>query len=539
MSGIMEECPFPVNTRSLKARCGFWFFNGLCLFCLGFFLSIADGINMADASWFLQVTQRVTSGDVLYRDVFFGSTPLSVYLTALFTTIFGTEILVVKGVMVLCNVLTILLSCRLVQQLGAVRCFPFIMVMALIVYAPPECAVYQPLANLFLMGCFYAALLWRESVNAVNKTGNDKSTGALAAAGLAAGLCFASKQNIGIYALAALLLMVAFNSGGILMKRKRKLVDILIVLSSFLLASVLVFFPVWSSGGTEKLIDYGFINKGTYIRLGGISYLDGLNQLVVLLGNIGSLDNLKKIYLLAPFLLPFLTFGALLADWLRSGTDKRNLTLTVILFVGAAFLGLYPRAGRTHLTYVIPELLIGLTYVWYRTKPHITTRWIRLIKAGLVVWFGIGLGFMLINPLVKISTGNYQLSTLPHFRGVLINTDKQKEIYSLAPSLTKEASNEQAFILSPHAGFYYLVSGLKNPTSFDYPLATAFGRNGESEVMAAISRREIHPVFLDSQWPSPALRPVVLETYVQEHMERSRDFGEFTLYRTIVESPGG
>jgi len=372
--------------------------------------------------------------------------------------------------------------------------------------------------------------LWRESGKAVNKTGNGRSTGALAAAGLAAGLCFASKQNIGIYALAALLLMVIFNTGGIPLKRKGKIVDFLIVLSGFLLVSVLVFLPVLFSGGTEKLIDYGFINKGTYIRLGGMSYLDGLNQIVVLLGNVGSLDNLKKIYLLAPFLLPFLTFGALLAAWVRPGPDKRNLTITVLLFVGAAFLGVFPRADRTHLTYVIPELLIGLTYVWYRTKPHITTRRIRLIKAGLVLWFGIGLGFMFINPLVKVSTGDYQLSTLPHFRGVLINTDKQKEINSFAKSLTEEALNERAFILSPHAGFYYLVSGLKNPTSFDYPLATAFGRNGEAEVMAAISQREIHTVFLDSQWFSPTLRPVVLERYVREHMERRRDFGGFTLY---------
>ncbi len=154
MSGIKEECPCPANTCSFIVRYGFWFFSGLCLFFLGFFISIADGINMADASWFLQVAHRVTSGDVLYRDVFFGATPLSVYLTALFTTIFGTEILVVKGVMVLCFVLTVLLSCRIVQLLGVTQGFPFIMVMALIVYAPPECAVYQPLANLFFMGCF-------------------------------------------------------------------------------------------------------------------------------------------------------------------------------------------------------------------------------------------------------------------------------------------------------------------------------------------------------------------------------------------------
>ncbi len=138
---------------------------------------------------------------------------------------------------------------------------------------------------------------------------------------------------------------------------------------------MLVFLPVWVSGGAEKLLDYGFINKGTYIRLGSISYLDGIKQLAAPLGNMWSLSNLKKIYRLAPFLLPFLTFGALLAAWLRTGTDKRSLTITVFLFVGVAFLGVFPRASIIHLSYVIPELLIGLAYVWRLTKPYLTTQW--------------------------------------------------------------------------------------------------------------------------------------------------------------------
>jgi len=536
VSGIKEECPLQVKTNPVQVRLSFWIFSGLSLFALCFCLSITEGFNMADASWFLQVAHRVTSGEVLYRDVFFGATPLSIYLTAIFTALFGTEILVVKGITALCLVLTVLLSCRIVQALGFNQGFPYLLVLALIVYAPPEVAVYQPLANLFFLICFYATLVWTKSGKAVNRAVKGKSTGALAAAGLAAGLCFASKQNIGIYALGALLLTLTFNSSSIRSKRQSKPADIIIVLSAFFLVSALVFLPVWFSGGTEKLLDYGFFNKGTYIRLGRISYLDGLNQLADLLRNIGSLDNLKKIYLLAPFLLPLLTFGALLAAWLHPGNDKRNLTTTVFLFVGAAFLGIFPRASRTHLTFVIPELLIGLTYAWLLAKPYLTTRWIRLIQAGPVLWFGTGLAFMLINPLVKVSTADYQISNLPHFRGVLINSDKLKEIHSFAQSFTEEvALNERAFILSPYAGFYYLVSGLKNPTSFDYPLATAFGRSGESEVIAAISRREIDTVFLGPQLNYPSLHPVLLARYIQGHMERDRDLGGFTIYRLAAE----
>ena len=39
-----------------------------------------SGVNTRDEAWFLQVVARVADGDVLYGDVFFGSTPLSVWL---------------------------------------------------------------------------------------------------------------------------------------------------------------------------------------------------------------------------------------------------------------------------------------------------------------------------------------------------------------------------------------------------------------------------------------------------------------------------
>ena len=38
-----------------------------------------SGVNTRDEAWFLQVVSRVSDGDVLYRDFFFGSTPLSVW----------------------------------------------------------------------------------------------------------------------------------------------------------------------------------------------------------------------------------------------------------------------------------------------------------------------------------------------------------------------------------------------------------------------------------------------------------------------------
>ncbi|MBI4758740.1 MAG: hypothetical protein HY783_07040 [Chloroflexi bacterium] len=91
-------------------------------------------------------------------------------------------------------------------------------------------------------------------------------------------------------------------------------------------------------------------------------------------------------------------------------------------------------------------------------------------------------------------------------------------------------NGEQLFILSPSAGLYYLVTGLKNPTPFDYPLVTAFGQSGQAEVIAAIKQQRIRSVCL-TPLGSDHLKPALLESYVQDNMERSHDIGFCTLYR--------
>ena len=65
----------------------------------------------------------------------------------------------------------------------------------------------------------------------------------------------------------------------------------------------------------------------------------------------------------------------------------------------------------------------------------------------------------------------------------------------------------RTFLLVPDAGLYYLITGMRNPTPYDYPYVTAFGRNGEAQTAAAIRRGEITKVLIDvvdrrlAAWP--------------------------------------
>jgi hypothetical protein len=134
---------------------------------LGYFYTLVHGFNMADESWFLQVVHRVLEGQVLYRDINFGATPLSVYFSEGFLRIFSLEAAALKGFVTLCFGGTLFFSCRILRQLKLSGRFPFFFALALALYAPPPSAApYQILANFFYLACFSSLIAWRDGKRA-------------------------------------------------------------------------------------------------------------------------------------------------------------------------------------------------------------------------------------------------------------------------------------------------------------------------------------------------------------------------------------
>jgi hypothetical protein len=86
--------------------------------------------------------------------------------------------------------------------------------------------------------------------------------------------------------------------------------------------------------------------------------------------------------------------------------------------------------------------------------------------------------------------------------------------------------------MSRYAGFYYLITGLKNPTPFDFTYSTAFGRKGQQQVVASLAQRRILFLCIDTEEDRGGpLFPQLIRTYVDQSMDRYRDLGICVLYR--------
>jgi hypothetical protein len=503
------------------------------IFLTSLLLALAARANAGDESWFLQVAYRMATGAVLYRDVFFGATPLSAYLAAAGVWLFGAEVWVLRVVGAVVLALTILLLCHVGRRFGMRRRSRLLVASLALAYPTVPASLYTPLAYLFLLACFAVTVMWADVVNSERGQSSRPvpPTLLLAVAGATAGLCFGAKQNIGLFALGALGLTVITSGGGSAALFRRGVV----ALTGYCLAVAAVLVPVLASGGVTGLWDYGFANKSTYIQVRNIAYFVGLDRFERIAAGQEALDAFKAAYSTAPLLLPpLVTLAMVFARWrTQPGSDARRVAL--YSFVAAAVAGMWPHP-HIHQWYAIPFLLLGGHHAWRALDLKGIASWAALLQVAGLLWAGVGVGTRIAGAPARWITGRYEVSTLPHFHGVLVDPRFASQARTNAIALRDLTAGESAFLLIPEAPFYYLVADLRNVTPVDYPYLTAFGRSGMADVAEAIAIGRIGVVcsgFQETGQSTESLRPLWLEAYVANTMEKSGSIkGLCTLFRS-------
>lgn len=488
-----------------------------------------------DEAWFLQVTRRMLSGETLYRDIFFGVTPLSAYLTAALAGVFGVELAVVKGVMAAAFAANTLLACRIARQLGLPDRVLALVILAQVAYVPSWIpgagSPYTPLAYVLFLASFSCFLSWRERAVAGAggpEAGARLATWSLAAAGCLGGLAFAVKQTMGIYVLAGLGLAVLANYRQARMKPPDLLRHWVVVTLAWAAPTIVLLMPVWTSGGAARFLDYAFLNKGAYLQYGQISYADALSAWWRQLLPPWSLTQLMIVYQQLQLLLPFPAFAGLCVVLARG--PGRALPMTVLVLTAAGFADVFPRVSTAHTSCTIALLVVAAAWAWRQLGLSLPGRAYWPAAAGIVLWLLGGLLFLAGYPLWSLTLGGYQISDLPHLRGAALPAPILAALRSDSAGLRANAGADSLFIVNPGAATYYLISGLHNSTPFDYPLVTAFGLTGEADVVRALKDGRLPLVCLtvpDANY----LRPVVLETYILENMEAVGQAGPCVLFR--------
>ncbi|MBN1148579.1 MAG: hypothetical protein JXA78_15070 [Anaerolineales bacterium] len=505
----------------------------LALFAIGICAAVTGGLVQTDDAWFLQVVHRLMNGDSLYRDVYYGITPLSMYASAALASLLGAEIIVLKVVMSLCFSITSLLTYYLARRLGLGRPISFLIVLYLLAYLPVELRYgvpYTPMASMFFLATFFALLLWRDSLLA--PTGNERLKPAWPLLGIAAasaGLSFASKQNIGLFSLAALMAAILVIHLETRRGNQALIWSLITALGVFLLSVSLALLPVMLSDSWERFLEYAFLGQSSYLEVGRMPYTGELRQMYTISTSLASPHDLYELYLQIQYLVPLFTIGALFYKLVTDDTRHRPLTIVVVIFALAATAELYPNAARSHILNALPVLIVGAVFAAQNSPLVSSERFALTLRAALGVWAALGISALAILPIRGLASGYSVFSNLPHFRAILLEKSFIEKTHSEADKLVQAAESKPIYLFMQKAGYYYLVAGLENPTPYDLPLAPALGLNGESEIIAAIENQAIQYVCMQSLGNHPR-KPQKLEDYVTGHMFKVRKLSLCTLY---------
>ncbi len=488
---------------------------GAVVFLLALARSLADGFGLVDESWFLQVVARFRAGDVLYRDVFLGVTPLSLYATSAVASVLGIEILAVKVVTNACFAVTTALSWQLSRRAGLSRGASWAIMAALFVWGRPYGnPPYTPMAMMLFLAAVSASLSATDA--GPGRTGGRYTWGM---AGALAGLSFAAKQNVGLLALLAAAGAAAVAAGGWRAGARRGFA----VTGGFLVAATIVLLPVALSGGLPALWEYGFAAKGSYLRVGGVPWTRSLDDALQALIQPGSIAASAAA---GHHLVVALPLAVLIVAAARARRLDR-LDWLWVLVAGTATAVALPRWDRFHMAYAVPVHLVALGRMarhvpWARPGPLVR----RSAAAALVA----ALLLVAARPVAILAWGDRRPASLPHFRAAFLEPAREVGLADSAARLRTAARGGPVLLLTMEAGFWYLASGIRNPTPFDIPARTSVGSGGVSWLLAQLENGQIETVCLDNR-PPDSLTLAEVDAYVRRHFARGDDVGPCTIHR--------
>lgn len=484
------------------------------LFIPGFYFSITLKGYLPDENAYLQTVNRMMNGDLLYRDIFAHVTPLSYYITLLFTRLVGLNILVIKFINTVIFVFTVLITINILKKLTAIYItYTLLVIATLFAYAVPgdmgAGGIYNSLAILVFMICFNITITWHSTESGDRVNWKMKNTTILIMLGMAAGLCLLAKQNIGCLAFVSILLSIVtlrypFGS-------KQYLREICYVSVTFVATVTIGFLTIWLNDAVEFFWEYSILSQIVYVEKATISYIGGINTLGRLVFNEPNISY-REIGGLMLYLLGPITFVMYLISYLFLSQKDKKRHIIIFWFLISGLILIFPRADLAHVSMAAPVFTIGIIYAWHIIKSQLHIYSIYLLRILLILWLGCWMRY-LAGDFIYFTSSRMQISSIPYFRGLIVPKTWHKQTTDLIEEIRKTTNGEKTLILSWDSAIIYLSGNITNPTPFDWYAVNGFGIDGERKVIDLIKSDKIKFVYIKPFGLHP-LAPSKLEQYV-------------------------
>jgi hypothetical protein len=296
-----------------------------------------------------------------------------------------------------------------------------------------------------------------------------------------------------------------------------------------------------ATGAWSSFVDQVFLSKRQYVDV-GFSYVSALKGRIADL-RIGtahsSLHSGVELIITAS---PLVIVPALALGWWRCRGAPDLPATGLVAFGAAGIVGVFPRPGVNHFTDAMPLVLAATASLWALVpRPGLAES--RRARLFVVVAFTIAAAAALV--VVGSATQDFvrgaDLRAAP-FAPAAFRGGGATPALRLRRALHTN-TNGQVFIAREDAGYFYLMTGIRNPLPYDIAERSDFGSKGQQGVIDRIRRGEarwvcLYPPGSHTLRVDP-LAPRMLERWVHRHLKLVAKAPACDLYRATAASRTG
>jgi 4-amino-4-deoxy-L-arabinose transferase-like glycosyltransferase len=507
--------------------------RGALLFLLSLaylFLHVKVLWRIGDEGTLVYGAQLVAQGALPYRDFFEVMGPASFYWLGLFFKLFGANILVARGVLLLTGALTILLIYWMTRRIyrGPFDVLPGVFFLVICFPIWPGTNHHWD-SNLFALLTVATFFLWQER----------RRWWLLALAGVLAGLtsCFIQQKGVLLVLSLALAIWGTAHRAGPAKSRIASQLGILLAGFAGVGGAVLLFF--YLSGGLPDLLYANLIWPLTrYHQINQVPY--GFNLIYpnlqpvfpFPLGQVMTLLVALPLYII--LCLPFLLLGLAGVCCFQKSNRTRIFNAVTLPYWTAGFalwISELHRKDIMHLVYGSPLLLILLFLTWnYCFEGR------RVLKV-------IGLGLL---TFCIILHGSFYTLAAAHARQQIAT--RRGVLYGFKPDTALKFLMDQTkpgdyVFVYPYYPMYYFLADVKNPTRYSILLYNINTEDQFEEVINNLKQKQVKYVLWDNmtagsnlvnwfpRYEHPPQKDLHLERYLESHYEVIEVQNDFKILR--------
>lgn len=489
----------------------------LLLICTS--IIIIKPLNDLDEIWNYNFARNIVDGNTPYKDFNMITMPFVPALCAIFLSLFGNELIVMRIIAILLSTIILFITYKILEVLKVNKWINYVFIIFLIYILKDHFRIDYNFFVLF-------NVLWIIYIE-LKLIGKNKTKEQLLitskmdiVVGILAGICICSKQTTGVFVAIALVVYNIINVSNFkefklfVKKAIYRVIGILIPL--LLLASYFTWNHLWND-----FIDYCILGIGTFSNF--ISYSNLLNNNVVI----------KILSIIVPIFLISMIGNILVNKYNKKEIDQKLLILSSYSIVEMVVV--FPISDNIHFLIGAYVAMIGIIYEISILSRKVSNGKIKIyIKEYLKVF-----NFFVVTIYVCVSIFylyNYEMQArqyimLEHFRYIIksqYQIDRIKAVDEYIQNIQKQ--DKKVYILDADAAIYKIPIN-QYTKNYDMFLKGNLGRDGEEGIIKDLQEEEKYVVLIkNEQYSRNWQNPEKVRNYVIENMNKIGEIELFDVY---------